>query len=594
MAQNTHIDFDGEPVALVRAAFKFANDSMGPRRTRWKREYEIFNTMIDMTNRDPEQANVFIPKVLNIIRQKHPGDVRAIAGSRPYFPFTSKQAQFRQGVKAWESYADDLVGDSGYFANVVMAALLKICYGTSFMEFTPYFSPTGRMQLTRTPQGIAQIPQFRLKLASRVYAPWEVRVDPYARNLEEPNGCRYVVKLLPCSKREVLRMAAMGAYPQLDVEKFNELGQGGNIADEWGWEILSGVGLSEPAMDGDMGVILRFESPERYIDLWNGSFLMRENPDPILKKINLARWSHNYDAHTKNMFWGEGEIKPQEILQDILNSLNSQGINSFNIATQPVIYYRQGKIEKDDLLYSMYQRIPIKTQGEEQYPLSHYVMESFGHELPNSHWLMTQKTERQMDEIAGQPAFQRGEMTGDEKLATEIMKADEYGNDRKELNVRLGEEIFLNQLGGIMIDIVTKAATPPDLLEHLNPQEVLAAMMMNPKQIPGGTIFQFRGSARVAKQILKQRNWERLAKLMFGNRQVLQGRFLEWSLRVHEEDTPEVLEMIIPDDVFMRLQAMQQAREQEQEQQTGRIPQRKSEAKMVTDEASRQRAEARG
>jgi len=99
MSQRTNIDFDGDPVALVKAAYKFANDNLGPRRTRWKREYKIFNAILDMTNRDPERANVFIPKITTIIRQKHPGDVRAIAGTRPYFPFTSRRPQYRPGVK---------------------------------------------------------------------------------------------------------------------------------------------------------------------------------------------------------------------------------------------------------------------------------------------------------------------------------------------------------------------------------------------------------------------------------------------------------------------------------------------------------------
>ena len=562
------LDFDGDALTLVQNAFAQSRDHQQVRNDQYKRDYRVINNIIDMSLRDPDRANIFIPKIWSIIRTKHPRDVKAFAGSKPYIPFSSKRQEFKDAINVWEDYVDDLLEEANHYTNMSMLVLLKMVYGTAFFEATPFYEQVKEPVITQGQFGLefGSKDTFRLRLKEKVFAPWEVFVDPYATNLEEKGGCRYVIKTQLASKRDILKLAQKGGYPGLDIEAFAEdvldSGDGEIDTNHEGYNILTQIGLSKPQMDQDIGVLLRYESDDRYIDVWNNRVLLRDIPNPYAHgMINLSRMVHDQDAHTQDQFWGIGEVKPNEILQDMLNDLHNQAFDHYNLTIQPITYYDKNVVDSaNQLVRTMGNKIGLDLENGQN--IQSAILESFGNEMPGSHFNMIQMTEDRMDLTSGQFEAGRGEAATGEQTATEILKLDERQSSRQEQNIRLGESMFLTSFGKKLIDMVTMSARPDDLIESVGAQRAIQAFFINPTDLPGGYNFTFKGSARVTALAIKQRNWIQLVPMLASIGSTWPGALSQKLLDVFEEDTPDARAMIIPDAIRMQLeqaQAQQQA-----------------------------------
>ena len=102
LIKSHRVDFDGDPLKLVQSCFSISDEYMQPRLRQYRRDYQIFNAYLDMTNLNPDLAHVFIPKVWSLVRTKVPLDVRALGGHRPYLPFQSRRKEYRMPISVWE------------------------------------------------------------------------------------------------------------------------------------------------------------------------------------------------------------------------------------------------------------------------------------------------------------------------------------------------------------------------------------------------------------------------------------------------------------------------------------------------------------
>ena len=217
----------------------------------------------------------------------------------------------------------------GFFEKMVSGRKICRLYGTSFMEALPYRELVWEKVLVPeivmgqiVGQTIQERQVDRLRFRIQELAPWEVYVDPFATNLEEKGGCHYVVKLLLTRKSQIIDMAERGMYPGLNIEELeqNEGSKSATTGDHWGLQMVADLGITSQNIDEGVGVLMRFESEDRYIDLWNGRVVLRDIPNPFkYGMINLSRQINTMEAHSQNKFWGIGESKPNEILQHMLN-----------------------------------------------------------------------------------------------------------------------------------------------------------------------------------------------------------------------------------------------------------------------------------
>ncbi len=555
------IDFDGEALKLVKDVYALSDKHQGPRMTQYRTDHALFNAILDMTKRDPDRANIFIPKIWSIVKTKVPRDVKALSGSRPYLPFVARREEFKDGVRVWVDVIDDQLEKANWFTHLSLATLLKTVYGTSYMDATPYYDSYQEPVMIQGPWGpeFQQRTVHRLRVRLQTYAPWEIFYDPAATDLEEKGRCRYVVKIQLVSKRDIIRLAKRGGYPGLDIQKLidDEGGVGSDATSKHrGLEMLGTLGLSMDALDADIGILFRYESEDRYIDVWNNRIVLRDVPNPLAHKmINLSRYIHDVNAHTQNSFCGIGEVKINEILQEMLNDMHNQAFDAFNQIGQPVTYYRKESVSPNALVRTMGNKIAVELGPNER--INDVILESFGQELPASHFALLETLEKRIDATAGQYDIQRGKPAPGGQTATEIVKLDERGDDRQELNIRYGENVFLASFGRKLIAMISASTSMDDIVEVVGQERAIMAFIMNPGELPGGYNFGFKGSDRVANLAVKQANWINLSGTLLKIPNVLPGALALKLLEVFEEDDEKSRQMVIPDEVMMQIQAQQ-------------------------------------
>jgi hypothetical protein len=560
---NNFVDFDGDGLKLVQDFWQLSKDAQYVRNTQYMRDYKLYSNYTDIADRDPDRPNVFIPKTYSNVEIKTSRDIKLLFGQRPYIPFEARRKEFRLVSQTQTELLDEYLDKGGFFDKAVMATKLKNLYGTSFTEIIPYFElvtqkqivpemvfgrPTGSVQMIE-----AQVPRLTFRITT--FGPWEVYVDPVATSIEEKGGCRGLIKLQIVSRREIIKLAQAGGYPNLDVEiLLKNTGQISNVQDgNWGQQMLSELGLTRVLEDSDLGLLMRYESEERYIDVWNGTILLRDIPNPFNHKlINLSRFPHSYDAHSQNKFWGIGESKPMEVLQHMINDLVNMTLRNHEMINEGIIYYRNDAVDPNALVRTAGNRVGVDSSNDK--PISDSIFESPGTSLPRDHYMLPEMVERWMDVGSGVFDIQRGETAQKETTATESALRKESGDARHEVNIKMGEQIYLKDIGKKCLSHIDQFATTDDMVEVVGIQQAMNLITASPADLPGGYNFTFKGSDRVSSTLIKQRNWREVAPVLLSIPNILPGKLAEKLLQVFELNDFETSEMILPDELVMMLQ----------------------------------------
>lgn len=551
-----------------------SRDAQMGRNKQCKEDYHRYVGYRDMTQYDPDAANVVIPKLASIVDSKVPIDMRAVFSRRPYIPFESQRPEFKQIARNQSKYMDELLYRAGLYEEAVTLAKIKTIFGTGFLEVLPYFETVTEKVMVPIVMGGIQVGQDlqeqqvpRLRLSLRVWAQWEIYVDPFATDLTSPDGCRWLIKLQLASKRQIIKMAEKGAYgADFDVEmlRADEGLTNDKRGDHFGMRMLTDMGLVDPGDDQDMGILLRYESPERYFDIWDGRIVLRDGPNPFdHKRINLCKLVHIPDPHPQNRFWGLGEAKRIEILTDMVDDIWNMTLDNHQMMNQGGFYYRKGAVSKDQLVRTPGNRVEIRGVPTER-PISDSIQEFGGTGLPTDHYKLGQQLEDFVDLAVGLYEVGRGETTRGTETLGEISYLKEAGDSRQELNIRLWES-FLSAVHYNVSHTLNQYSTPDDWQEILGEQAIQEMAFISAYDMPGGHNFTFKGSDSVMNKLTKQKNWEWLAQVLLSIPNVLPGKVALKLLEVFDEDTTDAEQMIIPDEVMMQMQ-QQQADQQAEEQ----------------------------
>ena len=566
MPDYKQIDFDGDAMPLVLNAYRQAKDYQDKIHRQCKRDYLLYRAHVDMTNRDNSLPHIAIPKIYNIVETKAPRDVKALLGTRPYVPFESKRKEYSIVSDAQTELVDQYLEEGGFFLESVLLFKIKTLYGTAFIETMPDVHDVQRMFLLPNPVGGYKLQTFvqsRLRIKIKGYAPWDVLIDPYANNLESREGCRYVIKLDYVSKREIIRMAEQGVYPGLDIEKLSN----GSIynefaANHFGRQILRDFGLGEPAADDDMGINVRFESPDRYIDFWNGMIPLRDQGNPFAVErgghgmINLSRIIHNQDPHTQNRIWGIGEAKPNEILQAMMSDYLSNIFRREQTTGEPVIFYRKDALSPDDIIMESGRRIEVDPDNDK--PIGDNIHVHSGVPMPAEQFQLLNIVDSISDRTSGIFAPNRGEPSPGDHTLGEIAITRETGDDRQELAIRVAEQVYLRSVGEKTAAHIAQFGEAPDFQEVIGPEKAALLLSANPKLVPGGYRIEFKGSNRISNILIKQRNLKELAPVLtqlFTTNQFQMAQLLLESHEIPAED----IKRIMSENMMNRQMMMQQA-----------------------------------
>jgi hypothetical protein len=569
------IDFDSsDGLKLFHGALEAAVENQEVRDEQCERDYQNYHAFLDMALRNPDRSNVTIPKIQSIVSTKAPGEIKAAIGSRPYIPFTARRDEFKQYAEGQSKILDRQLELGGFLPEFTLAAVMKILYGTSFMEAVPYFKNEIRRMpipiIANTPFGpeivdyqVESVPIKLLRMKIRAWAQWEVKVDPVARGLEQADDCRYVIKIQIVSKHQIKKLAEAGAYPNLDIAKLDELGAGHDIVDHKGYDILSKMGLPKPADDSDVGILFRYESPDRYMDVWDSRLILRDtssNPyDPAKGGhglINLSKMIHDTDPHTQAAFYGNGEGKRNEILQALLNDLYNIAIDNHNFIAQGMTYYAKGQgVNAEKLVRSVGNKVGFELKPGQR--IGDVIQDEHGQPLPADHYIMLQRTEDYMDLGSLSQNVSRGEESPGDQTLGEISLLKQAGDSVQELNIRTIES-FLADFGRKCLSHIDQFSRFIDREEILGKEEAERLIMLNPRDLPGGYDFAFKGSDRVVNQLIRQQNLRTLDARIAQSPYLRERPWLEVLFDAHDQSS-NVDKVLLTEEEFAANQQQQLA-----------------------------------
>jgi len=586
----TPVDFDSpDALKVVRGAFDLSDEHQQIRDDQCEDDYLNFHAVLDLTARDPDLAHVAIPKLYSIVYTKVPKEVRAAIGRQPYIPFDSERKDYSEHARLQSKMLNQLLVKSGFAEEFTLMDIIKICYGIGFMETRPYYEEdiqrVVKLRQIDTPLGpittgydVIPTKVLRLRLALTTYAQWELRFDPFARDLSTRDGCRFVIKIRIASRRELIKMAEAGQFGRdFDADRLRTQSFDNKIEEHRGLRILRKIGLPDPRPDSDIGVWFRYETPDRYIDTWNDTVTLRDIDNPYRKDtgghglINLSRCIHNVDPHTQARFWGNGEIKINECLSALLNDTVSLTMNNHNFLNIGMTKYAKNRgVSPDMLVNAVGNKIGFELLPGER--ISDLIVEDRGQSLPRDHYAMPQMWQDFMDLTANSQPVMRGEESTGSRTLGEISMLREAGDSLQEMNVKSIEDVFLRDFGAKCLCHIDQFAREEDKVELLGEEDANKLIFLNPRDLPGGFNFTFKGSDRVVNQAIKQHNMINLDKRISASPYLKEREWLTQMLEVHDmgDAADEVLRSEEEMAVLQQMQAEQAMQKAQAEQSQGR------------------------
>lgn len=583
-------DFDGEPIKLIQDCYAIGENSQRPRWNQAQRDWLTYNAYIDIRDRDPNLPNVALPKIYSIVETKNPDKVAALFGRHPVFPIFSRRREFRPVTDVFSEVIDYLCGLGGLYEDGSLLCKLATLFGTSYIEAIPYYEEVIEEQLLRlNVGGFKKVSQkgYRLRFKFNVWALWEILHDPIATGLRDVTSCGWVIKPHLTTKRAIKKMYEMGAYPGLDLAALDASKASGKAykGTNFGHQMLQAYGLPDPVTDDDTGVLVRFESPDRYIDAWMGELPLRDQDNPYSKAkkghglCNLSKLTNVQTPHTQQQWYGIGEAKPNEILAAIQNDTMNMTLLAGAMLSMPLIFFRKQGMMKEDFVFSPGQRIPIS--GSAERPITDNYSIEGGQPLPPQLYEMLDRIERFMDLGAGEFGPGRGEgMRGGGGTASEAIIATERGSKRQEGQFMLDEAGFKSDFLRKLLGHVAEFSQFGDMAEVVGPERAMLAYVANPADLPGGYNMEFSGSARVrqrANQFDKLVQIAPIAQNDIANRPggVLRKLYDLTDFNQDEIDdmalSPEEIDMKIRQEMLMEQQAQQMEYEQQNQIEDKRI-----------------------
>jgi hypothetical protein len=562
------LNFDAKGVDatrdFVRTFFEHSRDADHLKREEFQRVYKMYRLQRDMTKRDKNRSNIFVPKFYTQVETIVPFMVDAMLGVRPYIPIELLNSDMTSIAEAQTDLLDAYLTspDSGFYEEWTKALKYVVPYGTGFIECYPDYvtrkvieqvpvymtGPDGSRQVVDSyPKEVKKV-FFQLKVRS--YAPWEIYRDPFAKSLADARG---IIKFRGLtSARQMKKMAQRGAFPDFDQDGW-DVQASYDDPDDWSKKIATDIGVPLPKTDDDMGIWLSFESEDRYIDLWNFSVVLRDQPNPYDHgKINLTKIINTFDPNPFSAWYGIGEGRPVEALCHALNENWDQTFDNHNLTQEGVIYYDEDALSVDQLVMMPGNRIPITPQPGQS--IQDAVHEREMRSLPADFYRIPAALDMMVDETMGVHAPLRGQ-EGQSKTAREAMLLSSKGESRMKLKVKMGEQLGLRDFGEKAISIIDQFAAPDDIIAQIGVERAMLLPAINPAQIDGGYNFAFKGADRMAQEQIRRQDMKDVFQLTAGLPSVRQDWLADRLFETFDIPQEERRKGIIPDEQAMLIQA---------------------------------------
>lgn len=576
------LDFDAKGEEKTRKFlqefFDAAKHAQQQKHEEFMRAHAIFRNQMDMVGRDPNRANIFVPKAYALIQTIVPHYVDAIFGVRPYIPVRLTNNALADVGNAMTDLLDAYLEEGDFFVHFTQLINYVLPYGTGFIEGYPDYVTREVRSLkpinvmlpdgTEAQVGMEPVTESKtfFKLGIRAYAPWQIYKDPNAKSMDDARGIIKFRGLV--SKRQMRAMSKRGAFPDFDWDKLDREAEGNDMVlaenDDWCKKIARDMGIPMPKHDDDLGIWLSYESPERYIDIWNLWTVMRDIPNPYKHgKINLSRVINTFDTNPETSWYGIGEIKPIEQLVHALNENWNQTFNNHNMQNEGIIFYEEDALSVDQLVMIAGNRIPVDPGPQRS--IEDVIYERKTPPLSPDHYKIPSVVESMIDETSGIHDITRGETPGTDQTAREAILRTKAGESRMRLKIKIGEQMGLRDAGLKWLSIIDQFAGPDDIVDKIGLERAMLLPTVNPMAIDGGFSFNFAGSDRLAQQQVQRQDAKDVFQLAAGNPSVRQDMLADWLFKKFDIPDAERRKMVIPDEVVQQMQMLMAAQQAQTE-----------------------------
>jgi len=569
MPENKTLDFDatGEENTrkFMRAFFETAREAQGPKHNEFKRMYRMYKLQKDMSNRDPNRSNIFIPKWFSMVETVTPAMVDALIGLRPYIPMEIEGDPSGDIGAALTDVTDAFLEDGDFDWHTMRLIKYVVSFGTGFIEGRPdwvkrtiqeerpIFSTDYYGRSVQVGMDYEDMERYFLRLILRAYAPWEIYKDPLAKSLE-PHECRGIIKFRGLtSKRQLKKMAEMGQLPDFDIEKLQS-DMEGLKDDDWGRQLAESCGVPTPRYDDDMGVWLSFESADRYIDMWNFTTILRDGPNPYEHgETNLTRVVNVDDPNPYSEWFGIGDGRPVEQLCYALNDNWDQTFDNHHMQNQGIIYYDTDAMNVDQLVMIAGNRVPVSPQPNQRIEDAVHERKTPG--LNRAHYMIPQTLNTLIDRTMGQFNSQRGEESGGDQTAREALMLKSAGDSRTKLKIKMLEKMGLKRFGEKAAAIIDQFAAPDDIVAKIGVERAILLPSVNPASLGSGHKMVFKGSDRLANLQIQRQDAKDIYQLTAGNPSINQEWLGNWLLEKFDVPEYERRKAVRNDEQAMQVQA---------------------------------------
>lgn len=544
---------DGEGLKLVQKAWTRAENTQRVRNEiyerQWKR-YKGYHTGVT----DPYRSNLVMPKLYAAIETMAPRISKALFGKRPFIPIRSDKSP--EAVRPIEKVLDSYLYLDKFKVKGGQIVKGVALFGTTFGEPVPVKKTVIEKQVVNSSvypwQPIEQeVPVEKFRLETRMYMPWQVYVEPHMTDMESPGGWVIIVEVIPTA--EIKRMVMAGRYPNINIQSLEELNGPGDKENKlFSEKMMTSLGIERPAEDSDYGVLMRYQSNDRYIQVWNGTIELEDVDNPHKhKKINLVRFAWNLDPMLQNSFWGQPEGKAAEGILDKLDESWNMTFDNNDIINQAVIGYREEAVNPNQLVWVGGSRIGIANNFAGSIRDAVDVLETRG--LPADAYNIPSILDREVDRAMGLFSPQRGEPDADKnQTATESSLLASHGDLRNEHRTEIIESLGLGDYADKATSHIDQYTTFPDIYEMIG-EEALTILTLNPQQVPGGAHYQFKGSSSITEDFQSRASWRADLDILVGNMAVWQDEVARITLQKQGLSEQEVNRAVMPRELYLQL-----------------------------------------
>ena len=187
---NLNFDATGQKALQhVQSFFEISRKNNKPKREEFQRVYEMYKNVQDLTGKDKNRSNLFIPTLYTNVETMAPLYHDAILGTRPFIPIELSGKRDAMAGEAITRLIDEFLVDGNYVWETSKWIKYVLLWGLGFIEARPTYCDK-RVRVFE-PQYITGIngnqtmiggqwkteTRKMLRIITKAYAPWDIYND---------------------------------------------------------------------------------------------------------------------------------------------------------------------------------------------------------------------------------------------------------------------------------------------------------------------------------------------------------------------------------------------------------------------------------